>query len=192
MINGVRAPFFVSKNRQEVNSTWYPKIEKPIKSCKKHYSLVLYILTINITRIVTICWLQSCIIKIYQFCANPWITLSHWAANPAFLVHLIIKCDKVVWCANQSTARLRTDAKCCAMSSNETDSPATFTLANFKAGSFQRWTVNLFHFLKVNSPWGRSTLVNSVDSLRSWQFDRAAPTRSVQERLRADILPVQS
>ena len=27
-----------------MNSTWYPEIEEPIKSCEKHYSLVLYIL----------------------------------------------------------------------------------------------------------------------------------------------------
>ena len=40
---GSRAIFF-SGNRQEVNSTWYPEIEEPIKSREKHYSLVLYIL----------------------------------------------------------------------------------------------------------------------------------------------------
>ena len=36
--------FFFSGSRQEVNSTWYPEIEEPIKSHEKHYSLVLYIL----------------------------------------------------------------------------------------------------------------------------------------------------
>ena len=41
---GSRAIFF-SGNCQEVNSTWYPEIEEPIKSRKKHYSLVLYVLT---------------------------------------------------------------------------------------------------------------------------------------------------
>ena len=35
---------FFSGNRQEVNSTWFPEIEEPIKSHEKHYSLVLYIL----------------------------------------------------------------------------------------------------------------------------------------------------
>ena len=35
---------FLSGNRQEVNSTWYPEIEEPIKSREKHYSLVLCIL----------------------------------------------------------------------------------------------------------------------------------------------------
>ena len=34
-------------SRQEVNTTWYPKIEEPIKSHKKHYSLLLYILNHN-------------------------------------------------------------------------------------------------------------------------------------------------
>ena len=33
-----------SGSRQEVNSTWYSKIEEPIKLCKEHYSFVLYIL----------------------------------------------------------------------------------------------------------------------------------------------------
>ena len=32
----------------EVNSTWYPEIEEPIKSREKHYSLVLYTLTVDI------------------------------------------------------------------------------------------------------------------------------------------------
>ena len=36
---------FFSGSRQEVNITWYPEIEEPIKSREKHYSLVLYILT---------------------------------------------------------------------------------------------------------------------------------------------------
>ena len=35
---------FFSGSRQEVNITWYPEIEEPIKSREKHYSLVLYIL----------------------------------------------------------------------------------------------------------------------------------------------------
>ena len=39
---------FSPGSHQEVNSTWYPEIEEPIKSCEKHYSLVLYILTIII------------------------------------------------------------------------------------------------------------------------------------------------
>ena len=39
---------FFSENRQELNSTWYPVIEEPIKSREKHYSLVLYILTTDI------------------------------------------------------------------------------------------------------------------------------------------------
>ena len=43
------ARHFFSGNRQEVNSTWYPEIEEPIKSREKHYSLVLYILIISIT-----------------------------------------------------------------------------------------------------------------------------------------------
>ena len=36
---------FSSGSRQEVNITWYPEIDEPIKSRGKHYSLVLYILT---------------------------------------------------------------------------------------------------------------------------------------------------
>ena len=32
----------------EYCSTWYPEIEEPIKSCEKHYSLVLYILSQHI------------------------------------------------------------------------------------------------------------------------------------------------
>ena len=36
---------FSSGSRQEVNITWYPEIEEPIKSREKRYSLVLYILT---------------------------------------------------------------------------------------------------------------------------------------------------
>ena len=44
---GSRAIFF-SGNRQEVNSTWYPEIEEPIKSREKHYSLVLYMLNAGI------------------------------------------------------------------------------------------------------------------------------------------------
>ena len=39
--------FFSSGSRQEVNSTCYSKIEEPIQSCKKHYSLVLYIRNVN-------------------------------------------------------------------------------------------------------------------------------------------------
>ena len=42
------ARHFFSGNRQEVNSTWYPEIEEPIKSREKHYSLVVYILNRNI------------------------------------------------------------------------------------------------------------------------------------------------
>ena len=42
---GFARPFFFSGNREEVNSTWYPEIEEPIKSREKHYSLVSYILT---------------------------------------------------------------------------------------------------------------------------------------------------
>ena len=42
-----RGIFFFSGSRQEVNSTWYPEIEEPIKSREKHYSLVLYILNEN-------------------------------------------------------------------------------------------------------------------------------------------------
>ena len=33
-----------------MNSTWYPEIEEPIKSREKHYSLVLYILKVFITK----------------------------------------------------------------------------------------------------------------------------------------------
>ena len=40
--------FFSPGSRQEVNSTWYPEIEEPIKSREKHYSLVLYILILHI------------------------------------------------------------------------------------------------------------------------------------------------
>ena len=40
--------FLSSGSRQEVNSTWYPEIEEPIKSREKHYSLVLYILKVVI------------------------------------------------------------------------------------------------------------------------------------------------
>ena len=46
IIRGSRATFF-SGNRQEVNSTWYPEIEEPIKWREKHYSLVLCILSQN-------------------------------------------------------------------------------------------------------------------------------------------------
>ena len=38
--------FFSPGSRQEVNSTWYPEIEEPIKSHEKHYSLVLCVLII--------------------------------------------------------------------------------------------------------------------------------------------------
>ena len=31
-----------------MNSTWYPEIEEPIKSREKHYSLVLYILSVDL------------------------------------------------------------------------------------------------------------------------------------------------
>ena len=41
---GLARHFFSPGSRQEVNSTWYPEIEEPIKSREKHYSLVLYIL----------------------------------------------------------------------------------------------------------------------------------------------------
>ena len=44
----VSRAIFSAGSRQEVNSTWYPEIEEPIKSHEKHYSLVLYILTIFI------------------------------------------------------------------------------------------------------------------------------------------------
>ena len=37
-----RAIFFSSGSRQEVNITWYPEIEKQIKSREEHYSFVLY------------------------------------------------------------------------------------------------------------------------------------------------------
>ena len=36
----------LSGSRREVNSTWYSEIEEPIKLREKHYSLVLYILTL--------------------------------------------------------------------------------------------------------------------------------------------------
>ena len=39
----VSRDIFSPGSRQEVNSTWYPEIEEPIKSREKHYSLVLYI-----------------------------------------------------------------------------------------------------------------------------------------------------
>ena len=38
----VSRDIFSPGSRQEVNSTWYPEIEEPIKSREKHYSLVLY------------------------------------------------------------------------------------------------------------------------------------------------------
>ena len=38
-----RAIFFIG-SRQEVNITWYPEIEEPMKLREKHYSLVLYML----------------------------------------------------------------------------------------------------------------------------------------------------
>ena len=39
----VSRAIFSSRSREEVNITWYPEIEEPIKSREKHYSLVLYI-----------------------------------------------------------------------------------------------------------------------------------------------------
>ena len=66
----------LSRNRQEVNSTWYPQIEKPIKSRKKHYSLVLYILMyyiiiiINII-IITIVMKLYCLIPTFWYWYNP-------------------------------------------------------------------------------------------------------------------------
>ena len=48
---------FFSGNRQEVNSTWYPQIEEPIKSREKHYSLVLYILAWNVSRLF-VAWFE--------------------------------------------------------------------------------------------------------------------------------------
>ena len=40
---GFARHFFFSGNRQEVNSTWYPEIEEPIKSREKHlFTGVLY------------------------------------------------------------------------------------------------------------------------------------------------------
>ena len=47
-----------------MNSTWYPEIEEPIKSREKHYSLVLYILIIDIHG--------------FQFC-NWWNSLSKYS-----------------------------------------------------------------------------------------------------------------
>ena len=41
---------------QEVNSTWYPEIEEPIKSREKHYSTVLYILIIIILLLMVVSW----------------------------------------------------------------------------------------------------------------------------------------
>ena len=43
-MNCVSHNIFFPGSRQEVNISWYPEIEEPIKSCGKHYSLVLYIL----------------------------------------------------------------------------------------------------------------------------------------------------
>ena len=45
----VSRDIFLPGSRQEVNSTWYPEIEEPIKSREKHYSLVLYILMTHIS-----------------------------------------------------------------------------------------------------------------------------------------------
>ena len=45
---GLTSHFFFPGCRQEVNSTWYSEIEKPYKSREKHYSLVLYILKLDI------------------------------------------------------------------------------------------------------------------------------------------------
>ena len=53
---GLTQHFFSPGSRQEVNSTWYPEIEEPIKSCEKHYSLVLYILSMYISsKILYLC-----------------------------------------------------------------------------------------------------------------------------------------
>ena len=57
--------------RQEVNVTWYPEIEEPIKSHEKHYSLVLYILICEMHGMVK----ENAIMCKYQ---------SSW---PLFLVH---------------------------------------------------------------------------------------------------------
>ena len=46
--------FFSPGSRQEVNSTWYPEIEEPIKSREKHYSLVLYILSFDIVVLILV------------------------------------------------------------------------------------------------------------------------------------------
>ena len=49
----VSRAIFSTGSRQEVNSTWYPEIEEPIKSREKHYSLVLYILKKVISQVPT-------------------------------------------------------------------------------------------------------------------------------------------
>ena len=66
---GSRAILF-SGNRQEVNSTWYPEIEEPIKSREKHYSLVLYILKVYIVYIAYI--FHSNVITQYSFNEIEW------------------------------------------------------------------------------------------------------------------------
>ena len=45
---GFARHFFLRKPPEEMNSTWHPEIEEPIKSREKHYSLVLYILIMKI------------------------------------------------------------------------------------------------------------------------------------------------
>ena len=57
---GLARHFFSSGSRQEVNSTWYPEIEEPIKSREKHYSLVLYIL------ILVIVWMLVVVVVVFQ------------------------------------------------------------------------------------------------------------------------------
>ena len=56
-MNWVSRDIFSAGSRQEVNSTWYPEIEEPIKSREKHYLLVLYILKLDVATAIP--WLRK-------------------------------------------------------------------------------------------------------------------------------------
>ena len=90
--------FFSPGSRQEVNSTWYPEIEEPIKLCEKHYSLVLYILI----GIITFCGQTlSWVIASVVWCINRcWPVLNMSTTGISFTATLS---QTTSWWALEST-----------------------------------------------------------------------------------------
>ena len=117
---GSRAPFFSPGSRQEVNSTWYPEIEEPIKSREKHYSLLLYILIRSIHPSIDFCtFVHPFIIhpfhrSVRPFCISSFVhsihirpsihTLIHWSFLQTIHPSVRLPCIPPDWLTGSSSS----------------------------------------------------------------------------------------